>query len=87
MDLDYISQLMSVVLENDILSIMIPVYDFIVAVLTVTRGMQALKKMPRGTTFKDSLYHLLLEQGKLCIIELHLINAKKLTFKGILYFM
>ncbi|KAF8828275.1 hypothetical protein HHX47_DHR4000679 [Lentinula edodes] len=41
---------------------MIPIYDFIAATFTITRGIQALKKMPRTATLQDSVYYLLVEQ-------------------------
>ncbi|KAJ4465648.1 hypothetical protein C8J55DRAFT_566122 [Lentinula edodes] len=56
-------QLYDVYIEGNLLSIMIPIYDFIAATFTITRGIQALKKMPRTATLQDSVYYLLVEQG------------------------
>ncbi|GAW02889.1 hypothetical protein LENED_004569 [Lentinula edodes] len=56
-------QLYNVYIEGNLLSIMIPIYDFIAATFTITRGIQALKKMPRTATLRDSVYYLLVEQG------------------------
>ncbi|KAJ3921304.1 hypothetical protein F5877DRAFT_88921 [Lentinula edodes] len=51
------------VIKGNLLSIMIPIYDFIAATFTITRGIQALKKMPRTATLQDSVYYLLVEQA------------------------
>ncbi|KAJ3760382.1 hypothetical protein EV360DRAFT_39924, partial [Lentinula raphanica] len=51
------------IIKGNLLSIMIPVYDSIAATITITRGIQALKKMPHTAKLQDSLYYLMVEQG------------------------
>lgn len=51
---------------NDILSILIPVYDGLAAAFTVVRGIQSLRSMRVGATreeLQDTLQYLLVEQG------------------------
>ncbi|KAJ3716248.1 hypothetical protein DFJ43DRAFT_1006971, partial [Lentinula guzmanii] len=51
------------IIKGNLLSIMIPVYDFIAATITIARGIQAIRKMPRTAKLQDSLYYLMVEQG------------------------
>ncbi|KAJ3982127.1 hypothetical protein F5890DRAFT_1531608 [Lentinula detonsa] len=65
--------------EGNLLSIMIPVYDFIAATITIARGIQAIRKMPRTAKLQDSLYYLMVEQEKIEQVYDHLRAISAIT--------
>lgn len=53
-------------LANDVLSILIPVYDGLAAAFTIIRGVQSLMAIRAGSTveeLRDTLQYLLVEHG------------------------
>ncbi|KAJ3796538.1 hypothetical protein GGU11DRAFT_830742, partial [Lentinula aff. detonsa] len=62
------------IIKGNLLSIMIPVYDFIAATITIARGIQAIRKMPRTAKLQDSLYYLMVEQGVIYFLAISAIT-------------
>ncbi|KAJ3748030.1 hypothetical protein DFH05DRAFT_1534031 [Lentinula detonsa] len=67
------------IIKGNLLSIMIPVYDFIAATITIARGIQAIRKMPRTAKLQDSLYYLMVEQEKIEQVYDHLRAISAIT--------
>ncbi|KAJ3996136.1 hypothetical protein F5050DRAFT_1572143, partial [Lentinula boryana] len=62
------------IIKGNLLSIMIPVYDFIAATITIARGIQAIRKMPPTAKLQDSLYYLMVEQGVIYFLAISAIT-------------
>ncbi|KAE9404974.1 hypothetical protein BT96DRAFT_955426 [Gymnopus androsaceus JB14] len=70
----------SIIVKTDVLSILIPVYDFFVAAFTIIRGIQALKHMPPTASLQDSFYYILVEQESPRAISLITVTVSVVNF-------